>query len=73
MHEVKIAHSAEGDLLDGYAFYEAQDLGVGINCINWGQIPINRASIGVRFQLIRLLSEKPRQPNEYLPSQLSNL
>ena len=29
MHEVKIAPSAEGDLLNGYAFYEAQDSGVG--------------------------------------------
>ena len=29
MHEVKIALSAEGDLVDGYAFYEAQDSGVG--------------------------------------------
>lgn len=29
MHEVKIALSAEGDLLDGYVFYEAQSPGVG--------------------------------------------
>ena len=29
MHEIKIALSAEGDLVDGYAFYEAQDSGVG--------------------------------------------
>ena len=29
MHDVKIALSAEGDLLDGYAFYEAQDPGIG--------------------------------------------
>jgi plasmid stabilization system protein ParE len=29
MHKVQIAPSAEGDLLDGYAFYERQDNGVG--------------------------------------------
>ena len=29
MHKVQIAPSAEGDLLDGYSFYQAQDLGVG--------------------------------------------
>lgn len=29
MHKVKIAPSAEGDLLDGYEFYEAQDPGIG--------------------------------------------
>jgi plasmid stabilization system protein ParE len=29
MHKVQIAPSAEGDLLDGYAFYERQEPGVG--------------------------------------------
>lgn len=29
MYEVKIALSAEGDLLNGYAFYESQSAGVG--------------------------------------------
>lgn len=29
MHKVQIAPSAEGDLLDGYAFYELQDPGIG--------------------------------------------
>lgn len=29
MHKVQIAPSAEGDLLNGYAFYELQDPGVG--------------------------------------------
>jgi plasmid stabilization system protein ParE len=29
MHNVQIAPSAEGDLLDGYAFYERQDQGIG--------------------------------------------
>jgi hypothetical protein len=28
MHKVQIAPSAEGDLLDGYAFYELQDPGL---------------------------------------------
>jgi plasmid stabilization system protein ParE len=29
MHKVQIAPSAEGDLLEGYQFYERQDAGVG--------------------------------------------
>jgi hypothetical protein len=29
MHKVQIAPSAEGDLLDGYTFYELQDPGLG--------------------------------------------